>query len=741
VRFSGNNEERLESVMPELAGGGQDGPLTAGLGLGSILGSIGLARIRVWQALFHTYGPAFSRWCSSTTDAAATTAFAQGTRVTSMSYRADGFLGSLVDPLQRSTSFGYDLAGRATATTLPDLSVIGTGYDANGNVTSVTPPGRPAHVFRYTPADSESDYTPPGGASFNTHTSYNLDQQVSNVSRPDGDFIAPTYDPVKGRLTALTTSRGSNTYGYNSTTGQLSSITTFDGVGLTYGYDGSLLKDVTWSGPVSGAVHKTYDSNFRLGSESLTGGQTINFGYDNDDLLVSAGAMTITRDPATGFLTGTTMGAIIESRTYDAFGAEKTYTVTANGTTLYVVDYGTRDALGRIVNRTETIQGATHVYGYIYDTVGRLTDVTTDGNPTSHYEYDANGNRTLGPGLTASPLYDAQDRLLSYGNCTYSYKADGSLQTKTCPNGTTMYDYDAFGNLRAVTLPNGTAITYVIDGKNRRVGKKINGVLVESFLYKDRLRHIGWYDGSGALRAQFVYGVHHRPEYMIKGGVIYRLITDQVGSVRLVVDSAGNIVERIDFDEFGNVLLDTAPGTTRIGFATGMQDPDTGLTRFGVRDYAPEVGRWTAKDPLRFAGGDDNLYSYVHDDPVNRVDPSGRQGEDGFNGGGGGDSGGGGGGRDVGGEDDDGAGLCREDDLICKPPPPPPPPPPPMCEAKSDCNVFECLTACNTSGDAAVDFCYRHIPKKKQYLCSGLQFATRTFCYGICYRFCGPGWK
>jgi len=657
---------------------------------------------------------------------------AQGTRVTSMSYRADGFLGSLVDPLQRTTSFGYDLAGRATATTLPDLNVIATGYDANGNLTSLTPPGRPAHAFSYTPADFESDYTPPGGAPFNTHMSYNPDQQVSNVSRPDGDFIAPTYDAVAGRLTALTTSRGTNNYGYNSTTGQLSSITTFDGVGLNYGYDGSLLKDITWSGPVSGAVYKTYDSSFRLASESVTGGQTISFGYDNDDLLTSAGAMTITRDPVTGFVTGTTLGAIGESRTYDAFGAEKTYTVTANGATIYAVDYGTRDPLGRIVTKTETLQGTTHVYGYTYDAVGRLTDATTDATATSHYEYDANGNRLVGPGLTASPVYDNQDRLLSYRSCSYTYKNDGSLQAKTCLDGTTTYDYDAFGNLRAVALPNGTAITYLIDGKNRRIGKKINGVLLESFVYEDRLKHIGWYDGSGALKAQFIYGVHHRPEYMIKGGVTYRLITDQVGSVRLVVDSAGNIVERIDFDEFGNVILDTAPGTTRIGFAAGMQDPDTGLTRFGVRDYAPEVGRWTAKDPLRFAGGDDNLYAYVHNDPVNRVDPSGRQGGDGFNGGGGGDSGGGGAGREPGGGDDGGAGICSDDDVMCSPPPP-------MCEAKSDCNVFECLTACNSSGRAAADFCYRNIPRKQQYLCSGLEFATRTFCYGFCYRFCGPG--
>ncbi len=67
---------------------------------------------------------------------------------------------------------------------------------------------------------------------------------MSNVSRPDGDAITPAYDTAKGRLTSLTTSRGTSTYGYSSSTGQLTSINTFDGVGLTYGYDGSLLKDV-----------------------------------------------------------------------------------------------------------------------------------------------------------------------------------------------------------------------------------------------------------------------------------------------------------------------------------------------------------------------------------------------------------------------------------------------------------------------------------------------------------------
>lgn len=41
------------------------------------------------------------------------------------------------------------------------------------------------------------------------------------------------------------------------------------------------------------------------------------------------------------------------------------------------------------------------------------------------------------------------------------------------------------------------------------------------------------------------------------------------------------------------------------------------------RDYDPEVGRWTIKDPILFVGGDTNLYGYVLADPINFIDPDG----------------------------------------------------------------------------------------------------------------------
>ncbi len=87
--------------------------------------------------------------------------------------------------------------------------------------------------------------------------------------------------------------------------------------------------------------------------------------------------------------------------------------------------------------------------------------------------------------------------------------------------------------------------------------------------------------------------------------------------------STGDIAQRMDYDEFGNVVLDTNPGFQPFGFAGGLYDLHTGLVRFGVRDYDAQIGKWTAKDPIRFAAGDANLYGYVLNDPVNWIDSLG----------------------------------------------------------------------------------------------------------------------
>jgi RHS repeat-associated protein len=263
-------------------------------------------------------------------------------------------------------------------------------------------------------------------------------------------------------------------------------------------------------------------------------------------------------------------------------------------------------------------------WAYQYDPAGRLVGVYVNGRLTASYGYDTNSNRvsatTSGGAVTGS--VDAQDRLLTYGNISFTYAPNGELASRT--PGTTYAD-DAPGNLLSVTLPSGDRIDYIIDAENRRVGKKSNGQLVTGYAYFGS-RLVAELDGSNAIVSRFVYGTRDAvPDYMIRAGITYRIFCDPLGSPRLVVNtSTGQIADRIDYDEFGNEVLNTAPGFIPFGFAGGLYDPETALVRFGARDYDPSIGRWTAKDPILFLGADTNLYAYAGNDPVNLTDRTGR---------------------------------------------------------------------------------------------------------------------
>ena len=123
---------------------------------------------------------------------------------------------------------------------------------------------------------------------------------------------------------------------------------------------------------------------------------------------------------------------------------------------------------------------------------------------------------------------------------------------------------------------------------------------------------------------RFAYADGRMPVAMTYQGSVYYFGYDQVGSLRVVIDSAGNTVKRIDYDSFGNILNDSNPSfSVPFGFAGGLHDRSTGQVRFGARDYDPATGKWTAKDPIDFGGGDLNLLGYTGQDPVNWVDPWG----------------------------------------------------------------------------------------------------------------------
>ena len=217
---------------------------------------------------------------------------------------------------------------------------------------------------------------------------------------------------------------------------------------------------------------------FRVSNISVNGADhPFTYQYDNDSLLTAVGNatlginLTLTRDARNGLLTGTGLGTLTDSYVYNGFGEVSHYLAKFGTADLYKTDVS-RDKLGRITQKIETVGGIANSFDYTYDTAGHLVEVKQNGIVQSSYGYDTNGNRTdLNGAIIAH--YNAQDRLLDHNSASYDYTTNVELKTKIV--GTA--HYDVLGNLRQATLPNGTAIDYLIDGRNRRIGKKRNNVL------------------------------------------------------------------------------------------------------------------------------------------------------------------------------------------------------------------------------------------------------------------------
>jgi RHS repeat-associated protein len=549
-------------------------------------------------------------------------------RTALISYDDKGYLSQLTDALGRVATFSYDAVGRVTTQTLPDGRQIHYNYDQNGNVTEITPPSKPVHQFDYTSVDLQQQYTPPTVTNISTpqtNYAYNLDKQLLQIQRPDGQGIDLVYDADKKRLNRIKLPNDESiSYTYFDNTGQLETITAPNGNTLSYTYDGSLaLSETRGNGDITGTLSLGYDNNFQVISTSINSSHTVNYQYDNDGLLTKAGDLSLTHNSQNGLLTATQLDSISTERVYNTFGEMASETAKYNSNTLNRTEYQ-RDKLGRITQKVETIEGTTTIYDYRYDVAGSLVEVKQNNVVVEAYTNDDNGNRLTAEMANGSVTgeFDDQDRLTQYGNTTYTYTENGELRRKDENGQITEYNYDVLGNLRSVQLPDGKQIEYTIDGRNRRIGKKVNGVLTQAFLYQGSLNPIAELDANGNVVSQFVYGSKSNiPDYMLKGGKTYRILSDHLGSPKLVVDiNDGSVVQKMDYDAFGNVIEDSYPGFQPFGFAGGIYDLDTQLTRFGARDYDAQIGRWTAKDPILFAGGDTNLYGYVLGDPINLTD-------------------------------------------------------------------------------------------------------------------------
>jgi len=520
----------------------------------------------------------------------------------------------------------YDDANRRTATILPSGRTFRFDYDAAGNLTNIEMPSGAVHDMGYTAINRLSSYTPAGNVNA-LESEFNVDRQRIAGIQPGGRRIDFLADPTSGRSTGISYPEADITFSYVGVSDRFDAISrtptdASPGQSLAYQYDGSLLTGTSFSGVASGEFTYRFDNSFQLVGRTFDAGTERPFTYDDDGLLTGIGSFSITRSGPAGKPGVLSDGVLALGYEFNAEGRLDARLHQVDVMDIYDLDL-THDAASRIIQKTETVAGVSRIYSYIYDLDGQLLEVHVDGLLEERYEYDVNGNRTLREisGTGETTIYDAQDRILSHGSLAYSFDQDGFLTQR----GAVTFEYSARGELLNATIGPGDEVQYTYDGLGRRVARTDNSGTTQ-YLYGNPgnqllLTEVRAPDGT---LTQYLYDESGVLIAMDRAETRYYIASDQVGSPRVVTDASGVVVKRMTYDSWGVQIEDSNPAfTLPFGFAGGLADAKTGLVRFGFRDYDPLVGRWMARDPILYQGGQANLFVYANNDPVNYRDPSG----------------------------------------------------------------------------------------------------------------------
>jgi RHS repeat-associated protein len=227
--------------------------------------------------------------------------------------------------------------------------------------------------------------------------------------------------------------------------------------------------------------------------------------------------------------------------------------------------------------------------------------LTVAGGVGKTYSYDLNGNMTMNGSQTYE--WDAEDRLTAINN--------GSLRSE--------FSYDGFGRrVKIVEKNNGTVMDtkkFIWDGE--RMVQSIEGP--DNPVPGNLVKFVSYYD-EGCYVDQKIMSSDGFNEV---AGTAYYYTRDHLGSIREMLDNNGNIVARYDYDPYGRRTLVQGTDISDFGYAGYYVHQPSGLQMALYRAYDADSGRFINRDPIGELGGL-NLYDYVENDPVNRVDPNGK---------------------------------------------------------------------------------------------------------------------
>lgn len=485
------------------------------------------------------------------------------------------------------------------------------GYDSNGNLTSITHP-RPLPAESFTVDSLSRVHTHTDGKSQTTTSSYDALDRVVKLTYQDGSTII--YQPdADGNITGLQDNTGTTAYVYDQLNRETQQ-TLPSGAISTFSYDG--VGNLTQLVDAGGTVGYHYNQVNLVDTLTEPSGAKTTFDYD----------------PSYQRLHTNYPNGVVMTQSYDASERLTSIVATKGSTELTGYSYtytlnGKDTSLRQTV--TDQVRGQTTTYNY--DSQNRLTSATTAGGSTYAYAYDANGNRlsqTIN-GSQTSYAYNAANELC------WSYAGASNAGCSLPPTGATTYTFDGNGNetgdsagasfsynaknqTTSITPAGGSALSMSYTGasQDERVTAGSDAFAYNELgLAIERTNHTTFTrDNKGVLideRQNSAGGVEGTPYYYLFDGL---------GSVVGLTDGTGNLVNTYQYDPFGNVIGSTGATANPWAFGSGFGDAATGLTKFGARYYAPNLGDWTQQDLTKLGGGG---YVYAQDNPVDLVDPSG----------------------------------------------------------------------------------------------------------------------
>ncbi len=562
-------------------------------------------------------------------------------------YTYDGFgqLRTQADARGNTLSMRYDSLGRLKERDVPlDIPIEGStvetsvwrydhnfGVDVHGNPDDSRVLGHLSSITR-------------GGADGVVESKYFYDEFArpsSKLTRIKGEifkeaFTYDTYGRIESRAypSSGETNGSNNVFavGYEYDNGYLKSITGLDAAGQ---------KCIThWKA-------NEYDALGRTKLDTLGTLVQTNRVYDQAQGVLSSIESTL--------LKGAGTGSLVQNLQYSYDGNNNLSS--REDVQTGVLEQFTYDNLDRLTSHTRVIESVSSVVNVTYDALGNITSKSDVGS----YNY-ANAQNPYALTSVSSSVSANLDKF----KVDWEWNGEAAIQQAQPDILDTTYQYNENGSIThqgnrrvywtAFDKPHKMILTGA-DGNQR--GSVIEYDASFERNYKQEMTFTAMGTPVSVKETTFYIGkdyemiveengaITHRYSISTGGGIVQierdhnsdkdkpkYMLTDNLGSVNVILDNLGNVEQRLEFDPWGMRVSGPQVGTvnsiTNKGYTGHEMDDEVGLVNMNARIYDPFLGRFLSADPVlpdAFNLMSFNRYSYVRNNPLKYVDPTGNREE------------------------------------------------------------------------------------------------------------------